>query len=650
MNLKKYIAWRVVHMIITMFIVVILLFLLFRLMPGDAASQLMLRPGITPEVRDQELVRLGFMKWIPYPGSYYIGSYQTIEPGEYSFYVTAYDKAGNTNEISTTALFRTDPSRDYQPPLISAIAVSPSSPNLNATAYINVTISDASNINRIMIEVLSPTAETSFAPMTLVSPGLYTFSLPVQDAGAYSAIVQAQDIEGNFASATLGFATNGTAAPASMYGIVASQPVPTKGLPVTVSVLYNGTGAPSLTMTMPNGAVTAAQALSVSSGIYSVDVTPSMAGFNVVNVSDGTTYAHMRMVVNPPTLAQPAPGSSSTQPAFSNFVIERSDNGDPSYPYMLGAGAASGIKVNANVTISANAGLTNASLVVVPPNGIPSDPKPMAHPQYTIKTELYEQFGAYMYQMATLNFGTSFENRQPVMDKIAERIPPTLLLFGSALILESLLGIMIGVVLAWRRGSAMEIGTILVTLFFWSMPIFWSALIAQWIFFVNLGWFPLSKMTSANPITGQAFTGLEYVKDLIWHLALPLAVLTILSLAGTILLMRTSMMEVMGEDYITTARAKGLKERTVIYRHAARNALLPIVTSLAMGISGVISGGVLTETIFSWPGMGSLLVSATMEKDFPVVQAAFAILAFMTILGNMLADVLYAYLDPRVQL
>ena len=110
------------------------------------------------------------------------------------------------------------------------------------------------------------------------------------------------------------------------------------------------------------------------------------------------------------------------------------------------------------------------------------------------------------------------------------------------------------------------------------------------------------------------------------------------------------MLEVMGEDFITTARAKGLKQRTVIYKHAARNAMLPVVTSLALSLGGIISGGVLTETIFSWPGMGTLLVTATLQHNYPVVQGAFYIMALMTILGNMAADMLYAYLDPRVQL
>jgi len=126
--------------------------------------------------------------------------------------------------------------------------------------------------------------------------------------------------------------------------------------------------------------------------------------------------------------------------------------------------------------------------------------------------------------------------------------------------------------------------------------------------------------------------------------------LTVLGLAGTILLMRSSMLEVMGEDFITTARAKGLKTRTVVYKHAARNAMLPVVTSMALSLGGIISGGVLTETIFSWPGMGVLLVTGTLTHNYPIVQGAFYIMAMMTVLGNMFADILYAYLDPRVQL
>ena len=142
---------------------------------------------------------------------------------------------------------------------------------------------------------------------------------------------------------------------------------------------------------------------------------------------------------------------------------------------------------------------------------------------------------------------------------------------------------------------------------------FWFALLAQWIFYVQLHWFPLGGMGGFDDM-GNPYTGFEYVKDMLWHLILPLATLTVLHLAGDILLMRTSMLEVLGEDFVTTARAKGLKERTIMYKHAARNAMLPVVTSLAMAISGVISGGVLTETIFSWPGMGSRPTSSLYSR------------------------------------
>ncbi|MCK4221859.1 MAG: ABC transporter permease, partial [Dehalococcoidia bacterium] len=163
------------------------------------------------------------------------------------------------------------------------------------------------------------------------------------------------------------------------------------------------------------------------------------------------------------------------------------------------------------------------------------------------------------------------------------------------------------------------------------------------------GWFPLAG-NGGMDASGDPLHGLAYLIDVLWHLALPLLTLTILGLAGSILLMRGAMLEVIGEDFITTATAKGLKERTVIYKHAARNAMLPVVTAMAMSIGGIISGGVLTETIFSWYGMGTLLIEATLTHDFPVVQGAFYVLALITILGNMGADILYAWLDPRVQL
>jgi peptide/nickel transport system permease protein len=255
-----------------------------------------------------------------------------------------------------------------------------------------------------------------------------------------------------------------------------------------------------------------------------------------------------------------------------------------------------------------------------------------------------------MKTMLVFDFGTSYIYQRNTWEVIMERVPSTMLLFGSAMIVSYVLGITIGVIVAWRRGTVVEMGTIIVTLFFYSMPIFWFALIMQWVFYSQLGWFPLAGMGGVNPATGEALKGLEWFISVLHHLTMPLITLVILGLAGTILLMRSAMLEVIGEDFTTTAKAKGLKERQVVFRHVARNAMLPVVTSMAMSIGGIISGGVLTETIFSWYGMGTLLIEGTLTKDFPVVQGAFYIMALLTILGNMGADILYAWLDPRVQL
>ena len=226
---------------------------------------------------------------------------------------------------------------------------------------------------------------------------------------------------------------------------------------------------------------------------------------------------------------------------------------------------------------------------------------------------------------------------------------PTLLLFGTATILSVLIGIGGGVLLAWFRGSRGELAAIVSSLFFYSMPIFWFGLILLFVFAYTLRLFPFGQFGGVDAF-GNPLTGLAYIKDVLWHMALPLANLVILNFAGYVLLMRNSLLEVLGEDFVTVARAKGLKERTVMYKHAARNAMLPVTTVTAIAMATVISGGVLTETIFSWPGMGFYFVTRTLFQDFPAVQGAFFILALLTVLGNVVADVAYAFLDPRVRL
>ncbi len=272
----------------------------------------------------------------------------------------------------------------------------------------------------------------------------------------------------------------------------------------------------------------------------------------------------------------------------------------------------------------------------------------------------YVQFGDYIVNMLTFEFGYSFRQGKPVMDIIKQKLPPTLLLFGTATLLAYLIGVAFGATLAWKRGSKFEMTSIFFMLIFYSMPLFWFGLILLWMFASPMGvaswfdrstgFFPIGGIGGYDPNTGEAYHGFQYVIDVAHHLVLPLISLCILSLAGNTLLMRNSMLEVMGEDYITTAKAKGVSEGKVLYKHAARNATLPIVTSFALSMGHVIGGGVLTETVFSWPGMGRELVTATIQQDFPVVFALFYIMALMTITANVVADLLYAYLDPRVRL
>jgi len=319
--------------------------------------------------------------------------------------------------------------------------------------------------------------------------------------------------------------------------------------------------------------------------------------------------------------------------------------------------SASKIQGTVTVNITHPDGILRPHMEVVLPSGkVDRSLPPMAHPNIAVRNNPLEEFVVYMRNMLLLDFGDSFYTRQPVWDEIAKRVGPTMLLFGSALVIGALVGIALGAVMAWRRGSRLELGTIVVSLFFNSMPVFWLGLVLIWFFAHSLNWFPIAGWSDYNPTTycnpksGECVGSLGYVKDVLWHMVLPLSNLLILGLAGSILLMRNSMLEVLGEDYIMTARAKGLSERAIMYRHAARNAMLPVVTSIALSVGGVISGGVLTETIFTWPGMGLYLIQSTLSQDFPAVQGAFYLLALITIFSNMVADVMYAFLDPRVRL
>ncbi|MCK5038987.1 MAG: ABC transporter permease [Thermoplasmata archaeon] len=653
MRLRKYLVKRTVHMVITLLIVLVLLFVLFRLMPGDAAMGLFMKPGITDIEKDQIALRYGFAKEIELPGNHFVYNYNPPNIGEYTMLIEV-----DGDSMQSTFHVNVDPvDTDLNPPKIDNIDVVVSG---NSTITLMVNATDQSSFRNAKYGMTLPNWDTQDATvMTEVDSGNFEVQIFDAMAGAYSADIEVKDAFLNTATAAIKFnvttdiVTGNIASVATTFKLwnihtdIATGSIAENGDTVTVTAQAEGATDVSLSMLTPDN-TSVAVSLTPSNTWYNGSyVIPDSGLYDIVFNADGIEGISV-VPVNSDATAPIIPADSGV---LSDFSIDLERNGllVSDYPFIYNHQELTKVVINVTGTQS-NGDRLPGSLtgMITLPDGSETI-APMTHPTDVVDRTLMEQFYYYMKSMLLFDFGNSFEDNRPVWDVILERVPPTLLLFGSSLILSYLIGIVVGVVVAWRRGTVMELGTIVVTLFLYSMPIFWSALIAQWIFFVQLKWFPLSGLGGVSE-TGEKLLGMAYVTDIVWHLALPLMTLTILHLAGTILLMRSSMLEVMGEDFITTARAKGLKTRQVVYKHAARNAMLPVVTSMALSLGGIISGGVLTETIFSWPGMGILLVRGTLMHNYPVVQGAFYIMAGMTVLGNMFADILYAYLDPRVQL
>jgi len=267
--------------------------------------------------------------------------------------------------------------------------------------------------------------------------------------------------------------------------------------------------------------------------------------------------------------------------------------------------------------------------------------------QFGLDKPLHEQYLKFLINTSKGEFGRSFYYRAPVSELLAEKLLSTLILMGTSITLAFFLGVTLGTLMAWKRGSRFEIGGLGIVLTLRSAPEFWTGLMALVLFSYKLDLFPIGGMHTP----GQEFTSLfsKYISlDFLHHLVLPSIVLGAYYLATPLLIMRNSMLEVMGEDFIEMATAKGLRERTVIFRHAMRNALLPVVTVLALMIGFAVGGQVLIETVFRWPGMGREMVLAVQRQDYPVAQATFFMLGVMVISLNFIVDLLYGYLDPRV--
>jgi peptide/nickel transport system permease protein len=235
---------------------------------------------------------------------------------------------------------------------------------------------------------------------------------------------------------------------------------------------------------------------------------------------------------------------------------------------------------------------------------------------------------------------------RPVLEKIAERLPLTLWLNVITLALTLLLAIPIGVLAAKNRGGLFDRATTLLVFIGFAMPSFWLALLLMSFFSIELEWLPLSGLTSLEYPYLSAW---GKVTDLMAHLALPIFIATFGSLAGMSRFMRASMLEALRQDFILTARAKGLPERIVLFRHALANALLPVITILGLSIPGLIGGSVILEYLFSLPGMGQLFYNAVMARDYPLIMGNLVLGAVLTLAGNLLADFCYGLADPRIR-
>jgi len=260
---------------------------------------------------------------------------------------------------------------------------------------------------------------------------------------------------------------------------------------------------------------------------------------------------------------------------------------------------------------------------------------------------LPEQYAIYLGNLLRGELGLSFRQRRPVGEMILEVMPNTLVLTLSALIVAYVFGGLVGAWLAWRRGSRAEAVVIPIVLATRAAPEFWVGMVLIAAFAFGLGWFPSGGATSAGAQFSSGWARMTSL-DYLHHLALPALTLAIYLQGLPVLLMRSNMLEVMREEFVTMARMKGLPERTIMLRHAARNALLPLVTAFALGFGASVGGNVVIETVFSWPGLGRMLVDAVAASDYPLAQGAFLLIATVLVTMNLVADLLYGWLDPRV--
>lgn len=273
---------------------------------------------------------------------------------------------------------------------------------------------------------------------------------------------------------------------------------------------------------------------------------------------------------------------------------------------------------------------------------------------------LPEQYLRYLGGLAQGNFGTSITSQRPVAEDLAQYLPATVELASAAMLLALLIGLPLGVLIAAHREQAVDRVVRVLTLVGASVPVFWLALLALLLFYARLGWAPSPGRLDITMAPPPRLTGLytldalaagqwATLRDALWHLALPAVTLAVYQLAFVVRVTRSSMVEAISQEYVRTARAKGLGERAVLYSHALRNAMIPTVIYVGLGFGGLLSGTVITETVFSWPGVGRYAFRASTTLDFPAIMSVTVVIAVIYVLANLAVDVAQVALDPRVR-
>lgn len=268
--------------------------------------------------------------------------------------------------------------------------------------------------------------------------------------------------------------------------------------------------------------------------------------------------------------------------------------------------------------------------IMLPPDASAQQVEALRH-SLGFDKPLIGQYGIYLLHLCQFNLGESLRYEEPVLLLIAERLPATMQLAGASLLFSLIIAIPAGIIAAIKRGTAVEGGVLSFVLLGQSMPVFWVGILLILVFSVHLKWFPTGGIGGWH------------------HLVLPAVALGLHLMALVTRLLRSSMLESMGSDYIRTAKAKGLFLRTVVAKHALRNSLLPVITVVGLEIGALLGGSVVTETVFAWPGVGQLLVQAIYNRDFPLVQGAIILLAGVFVLVNLIVDICYMIVDPRIQ-